>query len=367
MRVLYVLDRPELGGGVKVVFEHAQWLTRFAGWDVTVAARGPKPKWVDFGGRFVDWERTALPARSVDLVVATYWTTLEPARRLDVGPLAHFCQGYELDHLWLSDRWPRIEATYAAGNEPFIVVSPHLGVRLESRYGRPWALAPPHNGVAPREPTRQAPRRRPWIVVPGTFEAACKGVEIGLRAFLEIRAAGVPARLLRVTTLKLGPEEVRLVRADRVLCGVRPGRVINAFRSADLMIFPALEGEGFGLPLLEAMATGLPAVAHRIGPVEYMSAGALPLSPPGRPDELGRSALSLLTDAERWRGVRDAGLRRSRCFAPARTGPELRAALEWARTGRAGAEPRRKDAVVPEAGAATRMAAEPPDHQRARS
>ena len=47
MKITYILDRPELGGGVKVVFQHAQLLLA-QGYQVTVLGRGAKPDWAVF-------------------------------------------------------------------------------------------------------------------------------------------------------------------------------------------------------------------------------------------------------------------------------------------------------------------------------
>ena len=42
MKITYILDRPELGGGVKVAFQHAE-LLRQLGHEVCVMAKGAKP------------------------------------------------------------------------------------------------------------------------------------------------------------------------------------------------------------------------------------------------------------------------------------------------------------------------------------
>src|SRR5207244_3793320 len=88
MRLAYVLDRPELCGGVKVVFQHAQIL-HARGHKVTVLAAGERPSWIRFDGDFVDTRSgpPALPRQ--DLLIATYWTTVDVAEHLNCGPVAH--------------------------------------------------------------------------------------------------------------------------------------------------------------------------------------------------------------------------------------------------------------------------------------
>ena len=94
MRVTYVLPEPMLSGGNKVALQHAQLLVD-AGHDTTVLAAGGRPAWTPYAGRWHDLSAGAPELVTQDAVVATFWPTVEVARRLDVGPMAHFCQGYE--------------------------------------------------------------------------------------------------------------------------------------------------------------------------------------------------------------------------------------------------------------------------------
>jgi hypothetical protein len=141
MRILYVLDRPELCGGVKVVFQHAELLRR-AGHAVSVAGCGPRPGWSGWKGPYVNLERRPSRLQSQDLVVATFWTTVTQPMAFGVGPVAHFCQGYEGDSKHLERVWQPIEQMYSL-ELPTFVVSPHLGSLMEERFDRQWRLTPP--------------------------------------------------------------------------------------------------------------------------------------------------------------------------------------------------------------------------------
>jgi alpha-1,3-rhamnosyl/mannosyltransferase len=144
--------------------------------------------------------------------------------------------------------------------------------------------------------------------------------------------------LLRISVLPAGTEENRRRRADRFLHGVPPERVAEALRRCDLALFPAAPGEGFGLPLLEALASGVPAVASRLPSTRFMTAGAIPLVPPGDAAAFAAVADRLLAAGADWRRVRRDGLRAARRFAPGRVADELEEAVVWAA---AGAEPGR--------------------------
>ena len=328
MRIAYVLPRPELSGGNKVVFQHAH-LLRGLGHEVNVLGEGPAPDWTRLAVPYHDYARAAPELPEQDLVVATYWPTIRRARELALGPVAHFCQGYEGDLAHLSPQLGEIEAAYSLPL-PALTVSPHLGRFLERRFGRQSRLAPPPVDPAFRPRPRLGPARRPWIALPGIFRAEVKDVPTGLHAVARLRAGGLRARLLRYSVLPLEPEEREMLAPDRYLCGVPPEEVARQLRRCDLLILSSREMEGFGLPVLEAMAAGVPVVASRIPSLEGFAGGAAELVPPGDPEAFAAAARALLTRPRAWRRARRRGLRRAGRFRPERVARELDAAFRWA-------------------------------------
>jgi glycosyltransferase involved in cell wall biosynthesis len=328
MRLCYVLPSPELGGGNKVIFQHAHLLRR-QGWEVAVAGDGPPPGWLRLEVPYWDWRAARPPLGPQDLVVATYWTTVAVAERLALGPVAHFCQGYEggLEHL--QPRLAEIEAAYSRPL-PALVVAPHLRALLAERFGRDSAPAPPAADASFQPRLRLAPRRVPWIAVPGIFEAAVKGIPTALAAVALLRRGGLACRVLRYSALPLSAAERALLAPDRYLCAVPPARIAAELRRCDLLLLPSHPEEGFGLPLLEAMMAKVPAVAARIPSTEYI-AGAARLVPVGDAAAFAGAARELLHDAGAWRRARREGRRRARRFAPEVVGPLLARSLAWAR------------------------------------
>jgi glycosyltransferase involved in cell wall biosynthesis len=329
MRITYVLPRPELSGGNKVAIHHAHLLAR-RGHEVTVLAEGPPPAWIRVDLPYQDYALEPPFLGEQDVVVATFWPTLALARDLGVGPVVHFCQGYEGDLAHLRPRLAEIEAAYAIP-APALTVSPHLAERLRERFGRPARVVPPSVDPLFRPAIRLRPARPPRVAVPGIFEAEVKGVEVALEAIRRLRARGVPARVLRFATLPLSPAERDRLEPERYLCGARPREVARELRRCDLLLLASREGEGFGLPALEAMAAKVPVVASRIPSTAWFAAEAATLVPPGDPEAFAAAAEELLGDAGRWRRARRAGRRVARRF----TGPEiarrLEEALHWAR------------------------------------
>jgi glycosyltransferase involved in cell wall biosynthesis len=328
MRISYVLASPALGGGNKVIFQHARLLEE-GGDEVRLLCEGARPLWFPIG-EYHDISAGRLPTLpSQDLIIATYWTTVPLARALELAPLAHFCQGYEGDFSHLATQRREIEDVYRIAL-PTLVVTPHLAQLLAERYARESRVVPPPLDRAFRPRPFRSPRRRPWIAVPGIFEAEVKGVPTALAAVAELRRRGIDCRLLRFSPEPISTAERAVLAAERELTGVPPRQIARALRACDLLFLPSRREEGFGLPLLEAMAAGVPAVASRIPSAEFMANGAVELVDPEDPVAFADAAESLLREPRRWRDARRRGVAAAERFAPAEIAPKLRAAVRWA-------------------------------------
>jgi glycosyltransferase involved in cell wall biosynthesis len=128
-----------------------------------------------------------------------------------------------------------------------------------------------------------------------------KGVDHLLRALAQMR------RRARLQVIGDGPEASRLSAlaaelgiGDRVqLLGLRDD-VAEVLQAADVFVHPAIWGEAFGLTIAEAMATGLPVVASRVGGIpELVTHGETGLLvPPGDAGALAGALDRLAADGE---------------------------------------------------------------------
>lgn len=328
MRISYVLPSPELGGGNKVVFQHASLLRR-RGHQVTLLGDGPAPTWRRLDVPYIDYQQPLPPLPDQDLVITTFWITIAKAKQLALGPMAHFCQGYEGGHHHFLPQVDAIEAAYGTPC-PALAVTPFLKDLLESKFAKPCRVVPPPLDEAFRPVWRWAPRRRPWVVVPGVFEAKVKGVPTALAAVQELKQRGLQVRVLRFSTLPASDEELRLLQADRYLWGVEPRVIANLLPRCDVLLMPSEPEEGFGLPMLEAMASKVPVVASRIPSTEYMGNHAARLVPVADVQAFADAAYDLLTRPRAWRQARRQGVVAARRFAPQRIADELEQAVHWA-------------------------------------
>jgi glycosyltransferase involved in cell wall biosynthesis len=100
--------------------------------------------------------------------------------------------------------------------------------------------------------------------------------------------------------------------ADRVLFLGKHASVDELLSCADVFLLPSAS-ESFGLAALEAMASGAPVVATRVGglPEVIPDGDAGYLVPVGDVDAMADAALEVLEDPVRWKTVSEAGRARA--------------------------------------------------------
>ncbi len=332
MRISYLLEDTPLFGGVKVVLRQADLLAR-RGHRVTVTSPGPPPSWMAIAAEFrrtPGLEPSDLPA--ADVTVASYWTTIPRVLAAGRGEAVHYCQGFEGSYTHNAADHAAIDEAYRAPI-PAMVVAPHLRHMLEERFGRPARVVPQPLEPFWRGPWRWRPGRRPRVLVTSPFEIDWKGVSTALRAVRRMRDCGLDCELVRLSQWPLSEAERAVLPPDEFHEHLPPHRVPEIVAGCDLLLAASWEQEGFGLPVLEAMASGVPVVASDVSCFRDFAATAARLVPFDQPAAFAAAAREILGDLSLWRRMRRAGRAVARRYREARSVRVAEEVLAWVASG----------------------------------
>ena len=250
------------------------------------------------------------------------------------GRVVHLCQGYEpidyrsrikgevikerylrkgifsiflkyADILKFKKRIREIESIYAL---PTIkaAVSRHLVELIERRFHQKCFLI--QNGI---DPSIFYPHeRRGWgengrikILSVGPMQVGFKGIPDTLQSIKILREKGIPLEFTRVSPYPPSEsEEVGRV-SDQYYMNLKEKEMGELYRNTDIFISSSLEGEGFGLPAMEALACGVPSILTEISSYKNFCGkiGLCLFRPTHRPDKIPEGVLTFIED----RGLRE--------------------------------------------------------------
>ena len=181
--------------------------------------------------------------------------------------------------------------------------------------------------------------RQPYLLYVGVF-APHKNVSTLLRIFRRLKQTGrIPHQLVLCGSTAWGErvrEEARDLTSagDCAILGYVPDADLpHLYRGADALALLSLY-EGFGLPALEAMASGVPVMVSNVGSLPEV-VGDAGISVPPTDDQAIENALGrLLSDAALREELRALGLRQAAKFCWAKSAREFLEVFETARRGR---------------------------------
>ena len=294
MRIAYFIRNIGISGGVKVVLQHVKMLKE-EGYDVTLFTQQVKDPW-DLKEMPVILQPDDLNDMSeFDIVVASIYHDVKKLFTRGARKLVHLCQGYEpIDYLSritresITERYQRrgifsaleshldlikfkrrirqIEAVYALPTYK-AAVSKHLVELLEGKYGQRCALI--QNGIDLK--TFWPYQQREWgkngkirVLSVGSADVGFKGIADTLDAVKLLKEKGIDLELIRVSPGLPSRREKEGGLVHSYHTGLKETEMAELYRETDIFISSSLEGEGFGLPAIEALASGVPSILTEV-------------------------------------------------------------------------------------------------------
>jgi glycosyltransferase involved in cell wall biosynthesis len=149
-----------------------------------------------------------------------------------------------------------------------------------------------------------------------------KNLERLIQAFHLVRQRGldhlklvlIGDEISKYTALRRAVHQHQLHKYVRFLGYLPEETLAVMYRLAGVFVFPSLY-EGFGLPPLEAMASGTPVVTSNVSSLPEVAGDAARLVDPYDPEAIADGIHTVLTDEAARRSLRLKGLERARQFS----------------------------------------------------
>ncbi len=119
----------------------------------------------------------------------------------------------------------------------------------------------------------------------------------------------------RFTNFRIDGNTVRRERQVRRLDYLPRGQLLTLIRGARAMLFPSIY-EGFGLPVIEAMALGTPVVTSNVSSLPEVAGGAALLVDPYSIDDISRAIRTIEVDVDLRQGLAARGRQQAQKFSP---------------------------------------------------
>jgi glycosyltransferase involved in cell wall biosynthesis len=172
----------------------------------------------------------------------------------------------------------------------------------------------------------------PFLLYVGSFKAH-KNIRAAISAFALLKERGWKSLQFVIVGSSAGMrqcddvKQLCIAHAIQCLENVPDAELPSFYRHAALFVFPSLY-EGFGLPPLEAMASGCPAVVSRAGALpEVCQEGAVYIDPHS-PSSIADAIEEMLQNEEKRKELRQRALARARQFSWKRSAEEHYSLIE---------------------------------------
>jgi glycosyltransferase involved in cell wall biosynthesis len=333
LRITFVLPQLTLAGGIRVAAIYAAHLLN-QGHRVTIVST-PAPD-LSFSIRFKNFLKgtpvhrpvivpnhfDSVPANKIlldryrpvtdddvpdaDVVIATWWETAEWVSKLSPrkGTKIHLIQHDETQIP--NQPTDRVEATWQLPNFRRVAVAAWLEELGRLRYGV-RDITHINNGVDTAL-FNAAPRKKQRVPTVGVMysNVPFKGCDISIEAF-ELARRSVPNLTLRAYGAEEASANLPLPDGTELVCRPEQDAIREVYAACDAWLF-ASRSEGFGLPILEAMACRTPVIGAPAGAApELIAQGGGVLVKPQDPMDMAIAIerFARMTDAE-WQTYSEA-------------------------------------------------------------
>jgi len=332
MKIGYFMGHIGTSGGIKVVLQHLT-LLREMGYEAVLLTRKIEGKLDVYG----EWAEALTISRSdplddvpeCDLFVGTTIRDVEYLFKHKRRKVVHLCQGYEpikymarikkefiqekylkggihssirqyLNVLKSKRKIKRVESIYALPTVK-AAVSKHLVELIEKKYRQKCHLI--QNGIDHR--IFYPDEKRVWgengnikILSVGSMQVGFKGIQDTLHAIKLLKDKGVKVDLTRVSPIPPSRKELEGKIVDRFYEALSEKEMANLYRNTDIFISSSLEVEGFGLPAMEALASGAPSILTEISSYKNFDEKMdfAYFVPTHRPDKIVEGILAFMED-----------------------------------------------------------------------
>ena len=332
MKITFVLPTLSLTGGIRVVSIFAECLRKRGHSVFVISLAHPQPSmrqqvksllrgrgWISppqkepsffdnlgvehkITDRYRPVEDKDVP--DADVVVATWWETAEWVAKLSPskGAKAYFIQHHEIfDYLPQG----RVEATWMLPMHK-ITISEWLVELARTKYGdEKVSLAPPSVD------TKQfyaCPRNKQSVPTVGLMYSTLnwKGTDIALKAF-SLAAEKIPNLRLVAFGTEAPSSELPLPANAEYVIQPDQDKIKDYYSKCDAWLL-ASRSEGFGLPIIEAMACRTPVISTKVGAApEILSGGTGILVRPEDPQEMAKAIESICQlPNSKWQAMSEA-------------------------------------------------------------
>lgn len=332
MKITFVLPTLSLTGGIRVISIFAELLRKRGHSVFVISVHPPQPSmrqqvksllrgggWISppksepsffdnlgvehkITDRYRPVEDKDVP--DADVVVATWWETAEWVAKLSPskGAKAYFIQHHEIfDYLPQG----RVEATWMLPMHK-ITISEWLVNLARTKYGdRQVSLAPP---TVDTKQFYACPRNKQSVPTVGLMYSTVywKGTDIALQAF-SLAAENIPNLRLVAFGTEAPSSELPLPANAEYVIQPDQDKIKDYYSKCDAWLL-ASRSEGFGLPIIEAMACRTPVISTPAGAApEILSGGSGILVRPEDPEQMAKAIESICQlGNSKWQAMSEA-------------------------------------------------------------